>query len=115
MANRRITYKRPAPRKIAGTMNKLEDSYAKLLEERKRNGEILDYRYEPVKLRLAEKTTYSPDFMVIGEHIEFHEVKGFMRDDAAVKLKVAAEMFPWFRFLLITRDKAQWIYKDYGS
>ncbi len=32
--------------------------------------------------------------------LEMREVKGFMRDDAAVKLKVAAATYP-FRFVLV--------------
>ena len=31
------------------------------------------------------------------------EIKGFMRDDAAVKIKVAAELYPCFRWLLVYR------------
>ena len=34
-----------------------------------------------------------------------HEVKGFMEDDAAVKLKVAAETFWWFQFKLVKKDR----------
>jgi len=37
-----------------------------------------------------------------------HEVKGFMRDDAAVKLKMAAAAFPWWQFKLIRRINGQW-------
>jgi hypothetical protein len=31
--------------------------------------------------------------------LEFHETKGFWRDDALVKIRAAAEQYPWFRFL----------------
>ena len=81
-------------------MNKTEAFHAIVLEARKRNGEIHDYRYEGMTLRLADRTTYTPDFLVImpGGEIELHETKGFWRDDARVKIKVAAEAFPWFVF-----------------
>jgi hypothetical protein len=37
--------------------------------------------------------------------IEFHECKGFMEDDAAVKLKVAADQHWWWNFVLVTARK----------
>lgn len=91
--------------KQPGTMNRLESAYSLVLEAQKRSGKILDYRYEGMRLVLAKATTYTPDFMVIlanGE-VEFHETKGFMRDDAWCKLKVAATSFPWFRFMLVRK------------
>ena len=71
------------------------------------------YAFEPVKLRLADSTFYTPDFMVVAEDgtIEFHEVKGakrqggrtiaVWREDARVKIKIAAEQFPMFRFVAV--------------
>jgi len=37
--------------------------------------------------------------------LEMHEVKGFMQDDANVKLKVAASLYP-FVFKIIRKGKA---------
>lgn len=92
-----------------GRMNLTEAAYAVVLEDKKTNGEIVWWRYERVKLRLADKTWYTPDFAVItGEdELEFHEVKGFWRDDARVKIKVANEEFP-FLFIAITKTKDGW-------
>lgn len=90
-------------------MNKLEADYAMQLEMRKRVGQILWYEYEAVKLRLADNTFYTPDFMVMlanGE-LEIHETKSHWEDDARVKIKVAADKFP-FRFIAMTRVKGQW-------
>lgn len=90
-------------------MNKIEADYAMQLEFRKRVGEILQYDFEAIKLRLADNTFYEPDFLVLlanGE-LEIHEVKGHWEDDARVKIKVAAEKFP-FRFIAMTRVKGQW-------
>ena len=87
-----------------GRMNKTEQDYARILELRKSAGEILWFEFEPVKFRLADKTFYEPDFMVMlktGE-IEIHEVKGFWMDDAKVKIKCAAEKFP-FRFIAVQK------------
>lgn len=96
-------------KRIPGEMNRTEQAYAAYLDVLKNVGEIAWYAYEPVKLRLARLTSYSPDFMVMlpdGE-LQFHEVKGFMREDAAVKLKISAEFFP-FRFFLIRKNGSGW-------
>ena len=92
------------PRKVG--MNQLEKAYADLLEEKKRDGEILSWRYEAVRLKLANLTYYTPDFLVIDQegNVEFHEVKGFWMDDARVKIKVAAEQYPEFYFLAVQRE-----------
>jgi hypothetical protein len=81
--------------------NKTEAAHASDLELRKRIGEVLDYRWEPLRLKLAPDCTYEPDFMVLmaDYSVEFHEVKGgFITDDGMVKARVAAQMFPWFTF-----------------
>jgi len=85
-----------------GTMNKTEAAYADFLELRRRAGEILWFKFEGVKLRLADSTFYSPDFavMLADGSLEMHEVKGFWQDDARVKIKVASDLYP-FRFLAL--------------
>lgn len=87
-----------------GQMNLTERDYGDTLELRKRAGEIAWYRFEGVKLRLADNTFYTPDFavMLIGGELEIHEVKGHWTDDARVKIKVAAEMYP-FRFIAVRK------------
>jgi len=95
------------PRRIHGAPNKTERAYAQTLELRKLAGEIQGYDFEPIKLKLAPLTFYTPDFMVIGNEgqIEFHEVKGFMEDDAAVKIKTASVIHWYAYFYLVTRAK----------
>jgi hypothetical protein len=98
---------RPAPK----GMNKTEAAYAQQLERQRLAGEIQDWMYEPIKLFLAKATTYTPDFMVkmVGEEIHMVEVKGFMRDDAAVKIKVAADKYQrFYRFVLVRKVKGGW-------
>lgn len=87
-------------------MNKLEAAYAQHLDALKHAGTVAWWRYEAVGLRLADRTFYHPDFMVMMADgtLEAHETKGFMRDDAAVKLKVAACAFP-FVFKLVKKQK----------
>lgn len=86
----------------AGKMNKTEERYAARLEYERMDGKVKWWRFEGMKLRLADGTFYSPDFAVMAADgvIELHEVKGFWRDDAKVKVKVAAEQFP-FRFKIV--------------
>lgn len=94
-------------------MNKTEAAYASTLELMKRSGEVLDWKFEPMRLILAPNTSYTPDFLVVyTDHFEFHEVKGFWRDDARVKIKVAAEIFPWFKFVAVQLIKKQWKFEE---
>jgi hypothetical protein len=96
---------------VHGTSSKTEQSYAGILELKKRAGEIYDYWHEPFSLRLAPKTFYKPDFLVqLPDGIlEVHEVKGHWEDDARVKWKVAADKYPCFAFVAIQYVKRQWI------
>ena len=101
------------PRKRASEMNKAEAEYAGILEARKRAGEIEDYWFESVKLRLADKTWYNCDFMVLTSvmEVELHEVKAQwstgkagIEEDAQVKMKVIAETYP-FRLRIACKTK----------
>lgn len=85
-----------------GQMNKTEQAYATTLDNLKSEGVIAWFKFEGVKLRLADNTFYTPDFAVMRADgtMEMHEVKGFWTDDARVKIKVAADMYP-FKFLAI--------------
>lgn len=86
----------------SGTMNKTEAAYAEHLKFRQLAGTILWWHFEGVKLRLADNTFYTCDFAVLAddEVLEMHEVKGFWADDARVKIKVAASLYP-FRFCAV--------------
>jgi hypothetical protein len=99
-------------------MNKWEALWAAELEQMKRDGAIRWYGFEAAKLRLADKTHYTPDFMVLwaGGLVEFQEVKGFWRDDARVKIKVAAELFP-YQFTAITRERktGEWQFEHFRA
>jgi hypothetical protein len=86
-------------------MNGTEQEYADRLEDLKYMGEIVWYGFEAIKLKLADNTFYTPDFVVVNDEyeIEIHEVKGFWRDDARVKIKVAAEKYQLFRFIAASK------------
>lgn len=144
---------KPRPRQQPGTMNKTEKRYADYLEIRKKAGEILDYRFEPMKFRLAANTFLTPDFLVmtpcgdvraflvapisesgplddeqtvtfstrlVERHlggiltIELHEIKGHWEDDARVKIKVAAEMYPWFVWKAVSEARyGEWKVEEF--
>ena len=101
-----------------GELNKTEAAYESLLRTRQMVGEVLWFRFEGVKLRLADNTFYTPDFavMVADGQIELHEVKGFWADDARVKIKVAADQYP-FRFIAVKarskRDGGGWKVEEF--
>jgi hypothetical protein len=86
----------------SGERNKLEASYEQYLESRKQAGEIIWYKFEGMKFRLADNCFFTPDFaiMLANNEVEIHECKGIFRDDAKVKLKVASELYP-FRFVAV--------------
>lgn len=121
----RTTSSSPSPSKAKarqperGTMNKTEARYAGHLELRKAAGEILSWSFETITLRLAKRTTYTPDFFVVTaeREIELHEVKGSWRaphqEDARVKIKVAAELFPWARFVSASVDGKSWKFEEF--
>ena len=85
------------PRRRAGEMNKLEARYDReIIQPRIIAGEYQESWFEEWKFRIADKTWYTPDFVVMlpDGTLEIHECKGFMQDDANVKLKAVAEKFP---------------------
>lgn len=102
-----------------GAMNNTEAAYGQHLELLKRAGEVLWYRFEGLKLRLADNTFYTPDYavMVANGQLECHEVKGFWQDDARVKIKIAAEQYP-LRFLAIKarskKDGGGWATEEFA-
>jgi hypothetical protein len=98
-----------------GEMNRSEAAYAQRLELQRQAGEVVWFKFEGVKLRLADATFYTPDFAVMLSDgtLEMHEVKGFWQDDARVKIKVASAMYP-FRFVALTHKRGTWQIEDFG-
>jgi hypothetical protein len=97
---------------IKDRMNKTERRYAvEVLEPMKRAGEILDYGFERVRLRLADNTWYWPDFDIVERDytMAVHEVKGgFIREDSWIKLKVAADRYRHVAFVKAQFKKGKW-------
>lgn len=97
-----------APRNFAlgrlktGQMNQTEQAYADRLKLLQHAGQIAWFKFEGLKLRLADNTFYTPDFavMLADGTLECHEVKGHWQDDARAKIKIAADLYP-FRFIAV--------------
>lgn len=100
-------------------MNNTEMAYANRLKLLHRADEVAWYRFEGLKLRLADNTFYTPDFavMLTNGQMECHEVKGFWQEDARVKIKVAAEQYP-FLFKAVKavkrRGEYEWTTEVFG-
>lgn len=92
-------------RHVNGKMNRTEAAYAAHLDLMLRGGLIARWDFEPEKLRLADRTFYTPDFRVVMPDgmICWHEVKGFLEDDAAAKLKIAAEQHDLYQFFVVRK------------
>ena len=93
-----------------GTMNKTEAAYDLALRAQKQEGKILWHKFDGVKLRLADKCFLTVDFFVMTAdgQLQAHDVKGSMAivsDDAKVKMKVAAEIYPFQFFYAVPRAK----------
>jgi hypothetical protein len=110
--------KEARPRHEAGRLNGLEKRYAQYLEIRRVVGEIRSYKFECIKFRLAPATFFNVDFLVwmADGSLECHEVKGgFFEDDARVKTKVVATLFPEFKFIVARekdRKRAEWTFEE---
>jgi hypothetical protein len=101
-----------------GAMNKTEAAYAATLDQRRYAGEVAWFKFEGVKLRLADNTFYTPDFAVMLSDgaLEMHEVKGFWQDDARAKIKIAADLYP-MRFVAVRvkskKEGGGWVYEEF--
>lgn len=92
-------------------MNTLERAYAQLLDDGIKNGSVLWWKFEGITLKLGDDCRYTPDFAVVAHDgvFELHETKGWMRDDALVKIKTAAANFPFRLFVIKSHNKgAAW-------
>jgi hypothetical protein len=96
----------PAPSPTSRYRSKLEAKYAQHLDIERHLGTIEWWSYEQVSIRLPGKRNfYNPDFAVWdGLRLHLIEVKG-SNDRSLVKIKTAAGICPWARFLWMTWKK----------
>jgi hypothetical protein len=95
-------------------MNRTEERYAAHLALLQQTGRIARWWFGAFKVRLADKTWYTPDFLVKDPEgfWEWHETKGWMEDDAAVKLKVTSDLY-WDVPVKVVREvRDGWTLKD---
>lgn len=111
-------YAKGRKRKV-GQANKTERRYADVLALRKLANEVEWYRFEGLKVRLADGAFYTPDYavMLADGTLECHEVKAGKLDKATglimmlceeaskVRVKVAAEMYPIAFVFAVERPK----------
>ena len=102
-------------------MNGTERDFALTLIARQQLGHIADWRFAAFTLTLAPDCRYTPDFWILmpDSTMEFAETKGFWRDDAKVKIRVAARLFPWFTFRAFRKapkkEGGHWIPEEYHA
>lgn len=102
----------PARRPVSRGMNGMERACGKYLDQLKLAGQVLWWAFQPVRLLIAQgdrSAYYRPDFWVqiADRSFQFWETKGFEREAAIVRLKVAAGLYP-IPFILMKRDGNGW-------
>lgn len=95
-----------------GDRNKLEAKYEAHLAILKAAGEIYDFDFEPEKFRLAnagDACYLTPDFRVLLNDgtVEFHDTKGFMEEDANIKIKWFVQQHP-YPLVIVRWVKGAW-------
>jgi hypothetical protein len=85
-----------------GQKNRTEEAFDAYLDGLKHHGEVLWYCFEGIKLKLSDNCHLTVDFAVMAADgvLEMVDVKGspaIFSDDAKVKMKTAARLFP-FRY-----------------
>lgn len=87
-------------------MNKTEQAYAERLTAEVAAGKVLDWKFHPLRVRLADNTYYEIDFLVLNADmtLAIHETKGgFTTDKGQMKIKLCAEVLPYFRMIKATK------------
>lgn len=91
-------------------LNGTETAFLQYLQASSATGQHLT---QSLTLLLGNGVRYTPDFVTVepaglateGVDVTAYEVKGYMRDDAAVKIKVAASQYRWITFHLVTKKR----------
>ena len=105
-------------RPYAPYRSKWEADYAKHLDALVAARIVAVWRYEPERLEIGVGAVYTPDFSVLvagADRVEYHEVKGYRREAAIVRIKAAALRYPEFRFVLVTKLHGEWKLTPIGA
>lgn len=97
-----------------------EANYARYLNWLKANKQIVDWEYEPSTFEFPVKRGskfYTPDFLVTEKNGEqaYHEVKGYMDQKSATKMRRMKTHFPKVRILVIDKNAYSAIAKNMGG
>lgn len=89
-------------------LNKTERAYLAHLRSQSQNVWI---GVQNLTVKLADDCRLTPDFAVLDRSgkLALVDVKGFQREDALIKMKVAARLFPMFTFYIVKRDGGGWL------
>jgi hypothetical protein len=87
-------------------LNKTERAYLHHLRRLGHNVGI-----QNITLKLADDCRFTADFNYFDENgrWRFVDVKGFQREDALIKIKVAAREYPHLDFVIVKKDKLNWV------
>ena len=99
--------------------SQLEVDFAWELERQRLAGLIAEWRYHPLRFRIAKNVTYTPDFLTVASEmlphtgdLTFIEVKGSWLGknarDSRTRLQVAAYLYQWFGWEAVTRIDGVW-------
>lgn len=117
---------------LSPEMNKTEAAYDAHLTLLGRTGAVLWHKFECVTVKLAHDCRLTPDFLVMlpDGHLEFHDTKGakkikvgkragqrtaYAEEDALIKAKVAAALFPIPLFFVWPEPNGEWGKKQIGA
>lgn len=98
-----------------------EANYARYLNWLVGIGEIKSWRYEPKTFEFSQikkgSRFYTPDFEITNNDnsIEYHEIKGYMDQRSATKLKRMAKYYPDVKVVVVDKDAYQGLAKSVRS
>jgi hypothetical protein len=98
-------------RRVVGRMNKLEAEFEATFLKSRPHG------YEEMTFRLGPDCRFTPDFWSLDDDdvLALDETKGHWRDDAKVKMRVAAERYPLFRWRAWRKQGGVWMREHFGQ
>lgn len=88
-------------------LNKTERAYLHHLRSQPNNVWV---GVQNLTVKIADDCRLTPDFAVLDARgkLTLIDVKGFQREDALIKMKVAARLFPMFEFSIVKREGFGW-------
>lgn len=104
----------PARPSISTDEAKLNKTERAFLEYLRYTAQVKCLHVMSVTLKLAFDCRLTPDFSYYSEggQLTFIDVKGWQREDALIKMKVAARTFPEWRFVIVKRIKGAWKFEE---